>query len=375
MSVERISLDSHFPDQPEIERVARALADGALVAFPTETVYGLAASAEDPNAVERLQAVKGDRQAKPFTVHIGRSSDCEEFVPEIGPLGRRFIRKGWPGPLTLIFPVPDPRSARAHRRLSPAGAAAIYAEQSVGIRYPDHPVAEALLNAAGVPIIATSANVSGAPAPTEPGVVAAALGDRVDVILEAGPTRYRKSSTVVALNGEGYRLVRAGVWDERTVLRLSTVNILFVCTGNTCRSPIAEGVCKRMLAERFGCAVEELPRHGVLVGSAGTAGSSGGRVSPEAVEVCRKHDINISEHTSRGLTAEFLNPADYIFAMARHHLDSIRSIAPAVAGKAVLLDPAGDIPDPIGGGIEEYTAVAERITRALEERLKNEVVI
>lgn len=374
MAAEYISLHPECRDSPELTRAARALSDGALVVFPTETVYGIAASAASDQGIERLRDVKGGDTTRPFTVHLARASEYEEYVSEISTLGRRLIRKGWPGPLTLIFNISDPTTARAHARLSAEGAASIYSDQRVGLRYPDHRIAETFLSSSASPVVASSANVAGRAAPIDAERIMEEFGDRVDFVLDAGPTRYRKNSTVVACNGDGYRLIRAGVWDERTIRRMSVLNILFVCTGNTCRSPIAEGLFKKMLADKLGCAPEALPKRGVVVRSAGTMGYSGAPVSNESVEVCRNRGVDVSGHTSQGLTVELIHPADHIYVMAAHHVDAIRSLAPAQADKAVLLDPAGDVADPLGGTLEEYERVAERIHKALEPRL-DEVAI
>ncbi|MCG8406380.1 MAG: threonylcarbamoyl-AMP synthase [Phycisphaerales bacterium] len=375
MSAEFISLKPDAPNTSAIEHATKALAEGALVAFPTETVYGLAANAANSDSMDRLREVKGRGSNQPFTVHIGHASDCENFVPEITTLGRRFMKKAWPGPLTLIFRVDDPSSAKAHGLLSKTSAASIYTQNTVGVRFPDHPVATAILAGTNTPVVASSANVTGSPAPVEAAPIQDELGDKVDLILDDGPTRYRKNSTIVELNGNGYRLIRDGVWDQRTIHRFSTVNIVFVCSGNTCRSPMAEGIFKKMLAEKLGCEVETLAEWGIIVQSAGTMGMSGGRASREAVEVCRRRDVDLTDHASRGLTPELIHSADYIFAMAGHHLDAIRSMAPAHAGKAMLLEPnSRDIADPIGGTTDDYENTAQRITQALEGRL-NEVVI
>lgn len=374
MACEIISLDPRSPDWAHVERAARAMADGALIAFPTETVYGLGVNAAKSKSVRRLREVKGRATGQPFTIHIGRRSECDDFVPEMSALGRRLIRKGWPGPLTLVFPVADPTQARAHAKLSREGAESAYSGGTVGLRFPDLGVAERLLAHAGAPVLASSANAGGAPAPTEAQAIREQLGDRVDLILDAGPTRYGRSSTIVSLNGGGYRVLRVGVLDERMVRRLAAVNILFVCTGNTCRSPMAAAFCARMLASRLGCREEELAERGVLVHSAGTLGVSGGRASRGAIEVCRREGLDISSHVPRSLDVDMIRPADYIFTMARHHIDVVRSLSPGDADKAAPLHPGEDIADPLGGTVEEYERAAKKIKEALAERM-SEVVI
>ena len=230
-------------------------------------------------------------------------------------------------------------------------------------------MAEHLWASAGAPIVASSANLANQPPPTDGDAVREALADKVDLILDAGPTRYGKASTIVVLNGDGYRIVREGVLDERMVRRLATVNILFVCTGNTCRSPMAAAFCRQMIAEKIGCRPEELAARGIIVHSAGTLGICGGRASAEAVEVCRKAGLDISSHIPRGLDVELIRPADYIFTMARHHLDVVRSLSPADADKAIPLHPDEDISDPMGGSIEEYERAADKIKEALGRRI------
>lgn len=374
MAAEFISLKPDDSNTSAIEHAAKVLSDGGLVAFPTETVYGLAANAAKSESIERLREVKGRRNEQPFTVHIGQAADCENFVPEPTALGRRFMKKAWPGPLTLIFRVIDPTAAKVHHRLSEAGTASIYTNETVGVRFPDHPIATAIINQANTPIVASSANVTGGIAPIEASSILAELGDQVDIILDGGPTRYRLNSTIVELNGDGYRLVRAGVWDERTVRRFSTMNILFVCTGNTCRSPMAEGIFKKMLADKLGCEIAGLSDRRIVIQSAGTMGISGMPASREAIEVCRKRGIDIADHASKGLTPELLHSADHIFTMAGHHLDSIRSMTPTGTRRALPLDADGDISDPIGGTVDDYERTAERISQALTARL-DEVVL
>lgn len=371
MTAEHLTIDPNFPDRAQIEHAARALADGALVVFPTETVYGVGANAANGDSIRRLRALKGRDAQQPFTVHIGRRGDCDDFVPDFTPAGRRLIRKGWPGPLTLVFPVPEPSRARAYAVIDPEAVPSIYANGTVGVRCPDHAVGGGILAAAGVPIVASSANESGKPAPTDAHSIQDRWAGKVDLIIDGGPSRYQVGSTIISLDAHhGYRFLRKGVLDERMIDQMATLNILFVCTGNTCRSPMAEGICKQALAKRLGCRADELPARGIVVQSAGTMGYAGGSASPEAVEICRRLGIDIAGHRSQGLSVDLIHPADYIFTMAGHHLEVVRSLSPSGSAKARALDAERDVADPMGGTVEDYQRAADQISAALEQQLR-----
>lgn len=172
------------PATPEnIARAAEILRGGGLVAFPTETVYGLGANALDPAAVHRIFAAKERPDWDPLIVHVASVAMAKSLATGL-PSG--LVEKFWPGPLTLVLPkqpcVPDEVTAR---------------RQTVALRMPRHPVAQALLAAAGCPVAAPSANKFGRPSPTRAQHVADDLGDRVDLILDAGPTEMGLESTVL----------------------------------------------------------------------------------------------------------------------------------------------------------------------------------
>jgi len=350
---------------------ARMLAEGALVAFPTETVYGVGASAAHPDAVERLRQIKQRPPGKPFTVHIGRPQDADAFVPELSPVARRMIRKGWPGPLTLILSVADPGVAEAAKLLPPGQQHTMYHEGTIGLRCPDDRLAQDLLTQAGVPVVAASANLAGQPPPRDASEALEDLGGKVDLVIDAGMTKYARASTIVRVNQRGYQILRPGVYDERTIRRLAALAVLFVCTGNSCRSPMAEGLCRKMLAERLGCAPGELLERGVEVFSAGSMATSGGPASQNAVRTCRGRGVDISDHESQSLTAELINQADHIFTMCDHHTETVLTMQPAARAKTDRLDPGGDIADPIGGDEEAYNSCAARIVDALQKRIED----
>jgi L-threonylcarbamoyladenylate synthase len=194
-----VNIDPLTPDAAVIDGAARLLRSGGLVAFPTETVYGLGANALDAVAVERIYAAKGRPAYNPLIVHIAKRELALDVVSEWPPLAEELARVFWPGPLTLVLPKRESVPHSVTAGLS-----------SVAVRVPAHPVAHALLVACGIPIAAPSANRSMMLSPTTGEHVAKSLGDAVDLILDAGPTSVGIESTVIDLTTPTPTLLRPG---------------------------------------------------------------------------------------------------------------------------------------------------------------------
>ena len=191
------------PSQPEsslIEEAGRIICEGGLVAFPTETVYGLAADATNPSAIERLNRVKGRPPEKPYSIHLYDPAQMSAFVDEIPPLAKRLMERFWPGPLTIVMPA----------RPGVFGAGPAKGRGSVGFRLPSHPVAQALLRRCQRPVVAPSANRSGFPPPTDAKEALEALDGQVACVLDAGPTPIGRESTVVSVLGGRLEILREG---------------------------------------------------------------------------------------------------------------------------------------------------------------------
>lgn len=199
MAPRLISIDPRAPDAATVEEAASVLARGGLVAFPTETVYGLGADALNAEAVERIFEVKGRPADNPIIVHVGDPAEIDGLVTAVPAPARALIARFWPGPLTLVLPAVPAVPAVTRGGLP-----------TVAVRMPDHPVALALIRAAGRPLAAPSANISGRPSPTTAQHVLADLGSKVDLILDAGPTPVGVESTVLDLATTLPTLLRPG---------------------------------------------------------------------------------------------------------------------------------------------------------------------
>lgn len=353
-----------------------ALRRGGLVVFPTETVYGVAALASNRTAYEALCGVKGVPAGQAFTIHLADPSQISRWVAVSGGIVRRFIEKVMPGPVTLVMELDKSRieDLLAAVGLAPDALPRVSDQGEVRLRCPDHPLARRLIESVEGPVIGATASSPCGSAALDATEAAAAFGERA-LVIDGGRCRYGKPSTVVRIRTTGARPIisveREGVYDERYIMKLTRWTLLVICSGNTCRSPMAEGLARRMLAKQQGLPEAELDAAGLRVISAGAFAAPGLPPSPESIEIMQRHEIDISRHRSQPLTREMIHEADLILCMTQSHRRAVLAMVPSALDKTLTLDVSGkDIEDPIGSGMEAYDRSARAIEHGLEQRLK-----
>lgn len=345
-----------------------ALAAGSLVVLPTETVYGLAGAGA--GGLERLRSARlklnPAATAGPATWHASSVEGIERLTGVGAPLHRRLVHRLLPGPVTFMFPMTDALAAA----LGSVGLSRGAADdgQHLYIRVPDQSLTRQVLQAVGdIGVLAEGIPQAGGSVARDWQQAEAALRERhieVAAILNAGPSTLGRPSSVIRLiTGGGWELVRAGVYNREYIERIIQRRVLFVCTGNTCRSPMAQAIASGLLQERA-------PLVPTVALSAGLSAGDGASATREGVDAVRELGYRPPSSGSKGLTRQMIAEADVIYAMTQAHVNGVLRLDSEAGGKVRLLDPAGDIADPIGGPAALYATLAERMRELIATRLK-----
>jgi len=374
MKTKVLRIDAAKPDLTHLTEAAGIVDAGGLVAFPTETVYGIACRV-DSQALERLNQVKHRPADRPYSLHIGEKSHIHRYIPRMNLKTRKLIEQAWPGPLTIVFALSDQDMEKQQEKLGTELLENLYQDGSVGVRCPDNRVAQGLLRLTQGSVVAPSANPSGKPAPTRAQEVLDAFPDQIDLILDGGECQTGQSSTVARIHAQGVEVLREGALSREQLEQFACIRILFVCTGNTCRSAMAEGICQDFLMQRLDCKdVDGLTHMGYIVGSAGTLNIIGAPASAGARAAGAEMGIDLGDHRSGELSYVRISESDLIFAMEDYHRDVVLSLCPEAAGKCLLMDPQGDVADPVGRPLPVFRRCARQIEQAIKHRLSEFVI-
>ena len=339
-----------------IERVAQILRDGGIVALPTDTVYGLAVDGANEKATQRLFDIK-KRAEKPFTFFLPKS-ELEKYAVVAK---RKIIDFFIPGPLTVLL------KKRGNVSLP-------YIGEKIGLRIPQHNLVLHLLSIYQKPLAVTSANRAGEPPLISPYDIVEHFTE-VGLVIDGG-VLCSAPSTVLDLTATPPVVMRKGavailaiekVYGRRIRLKATLkFNVLFVCSGNTCRSPMAEGIFKTMSSPKY-CEAR----------SAGIIAMGGLQAAHYARQVVKDYGGSIDRHRSRYLDRELIDWADLILVMEFKHYESVLEINPDAVVKTFLLreyrhkTKYTEVPDPVGLDLAAYEQAAAKMYPTLKRLAKD----
>jgi L-threonylcarbamoyladenylate synthase len=318
------------------EHAARILREGGLVAFPTDTVYGIAGLADDQFDNATLRAFKGGRRER-FSLHAGSTVDALRYGGPLRTLEAVWVKALAPHGVTLVV---------AH------------AEGTLGLRVVRDKLGAQLLMAVGAPVVATSANLHGQPVLNDPGEIVNLPG--VDAVLDGGILPERPASTVVRLLPVGVEVLRHGAVDASELQQRGSVGIEFVCLGNLNRSAFAEHAVQAMqawLAEHVESFVPILN-----ASSSGVIASPAMHPPQAMLDAASARGVDLSTHTPRRPTPDRLSATAMVVAMG----DDVADEVAAMAGHSILNFQS---PDPMGGPAQGYAAMASHVATRLDATL------
>lgn len=324
-----------------------ALQSGRALCLPTETVPGLAVL---PEAVETLREIKGTPRNQAFAVAYADAQTAMAAFDDVTKGMERLASRWLPGPLTLV---------------------GLTAGAWTGVRVPDHALIKAICEHLGGPLVLTSANRHGSPTPATAYEAATALDDPRVHLLD-GESGEGRPSTVVRAAAGRLQILREGAIPSEEVRRVHGRRLLFVCTGNTCRSPMAAAAARRLLSEALGIKPGRLKSLGYVATSAGMEGEGNAPMSKEALGALAAAGVATGRHRSRLVTGEMLASVDQVWCLTQAHRDRVLDLAGDSADRlqvSLLCPDNTDVPDPFGGTAEMYRTCLDRLTAALQEQL------
>lgn len=356
-------------DKAGLKRAVEALRAGEIIAYPTETQYGLGVDALNPHATRALFDLK-ERKEGTFLVVVADVVSAKELATDFPVPAESVARTCWPGPVTVLLPTRD--------GLPPE---VVGDDGLIGVRVSDNAVARDLPAHLGAPVVSTSANLTGREPLNDPDTIERIFPGLLTVVLDGGVLRPGPASTIVDGRSIPLKVVREGAVSRNSLARRTRLEVdggqaiplvLIVCTGNTCRSPMAEGALKTMLRSR---GLEEE----IDVESAGVAAVNWGQAIEESQIAAWEQGIDVSSHRPRQITPQMTQEADIILVMnerhrsriavidphARERTHIIRKLSAELKGRSV----AGrrEIEDPYGGPPASYRKVLKTMRNELEK--------
>ncbi len=341
--------------------VVQALVEGRRVVVPAETAYHLVASGLNPQIASYFEQLQAAGHIGRVTLFLRSDQELLDYVTNLSPIAARIAHRAWPGPLILELPMGDGRSLLS--KLPIENQKLILSENRVTFRVASHRLIHQALRLMSGPLVAASIQRNSKPVQN-----ADQAGDLTGatIVVDDGQTPLDELATVVRVDGNRCQVVQPGALNGESLYRNAQFVILLVCTGNTCRSPMAEAMLKDKFAHRFPNDISGASP--VYVASGGISAYPGGPASIEAQNVMAARGLSLSQHQSRAITKHALQIADLILVMTRGHRDALLDNMPEIKSKVHLLSgSSADVSDPFGGPESHYATCAEQIDGFLDD--------
>jgi len=323
-----------------MENCLNALNTGGVVIFPTDTVYGLLARQDIPVATQKIYALKGRASDKPLVRMISSLDRDDALLSTLPRRAWRVMHSLCPGPLTIV------------------------GEGTSSVRWANHKDLNELIRQSEGPLVCSSANLSEGKEARQLSDIPAPIREGVDAHYDGGLCEGGVASTVLRFNRNSFELLREGPLKESLIQYLWCYRLAFVCTGNTCRSPMAEAMARKLLCQKLSC--KDLLDHGIHIESAGVHAAEASPASQQSVEVMKSMGLDVSTHLSSNVSHFSLCPPDQVYGMTSSHVAILNSMAI----DAELLSKNGeDVADPFGGSLTRYQGCAEQIYNFIVERV------
>lgn len=369
-------IDPLNPDPKIIKETVKCLDDGGIIVYPTDTLYGLGVDVFNRKAVHKLFNIKQRDMRRPVSIMMHSIQQVKEIFGLYPEAIAKDMEKIFPGKMTALIENRLEKKIPVFERVDKPGR---YFDK-IGLRIPDSPVCTAISLLFDSPISSTSANLSGQGNVFSVRDVIAHFGPRLDLILDAGEIPRSSGSTILDMSKQPYLVVREGevtlndlkekLGEKRVALQKEKFTVTFICSGNICRSPIAEGILKRIISKTK-------YRNQIDVNSAGTLPLPASQAHDHAISVCDTHKIDLRSHISRHVSTDIIERSDLIFCMAQDHFTYLMKHFPQQQQKFVLLKQwqrpnqlaIPSIADPIGHNLKFYRQTYDEIFQEIKRVL------
>jgi L-threonylcarbamoyladenylate synthase len=372
--MEYYKINPKNPDPVSISRTVEVLKDGGIIVYPTDTLYGLGVDMTNPKAVNKLLHLKRRSLSSPISLMVDSINSMEEIIGTISPKKQALLKNILPGKFTVLLKNKNKEISEKEHPWNHLN------QEKVGFRIPDYAVCHELSVQLKKPISSTSANISGQESVLNITDVISYFGNKLDLILDAGPMNSNKGSTVIDLTKLPFLVIREGDISMEKLgellpgisfqKRKTKFNVVFVCTGNICRSPMGEGILKAMVKKtKF--------KDIFYIQSAGTLDLGPLPAHDFSLKIADDNEVDLSSHKAKQISKQIVDDASIIFCMAMNHLHYLKKHYPQQKHKFYLLKDwkrekplaVPSIADPIGHELKyfekTYSDIYTEIKRVL----------